>query len=98
MAAEPLNLILVSFLCCLVIADGILTYEILCRGGKELNPVVRWAIEKLGIVEGLVLTRMVLVLVFIVSVQSMPAWGFFALIVFYAFVIAHNAKQLIGDR
>jgi hypothetical protein len=60
--------------------------------------VVRWAIEKLGIVEGLVLTRMVLVLVFIVSVQSMPAWGFFALIVFYAFVVAHNAKQLMGDK
>lgn len=98
MATEPLSLILVSFLCCLVIADGILTYEILCRGGKELNPVVRWVIEKCGIVEGLVVTRMILVLIFIVSVQSMPTWGFFALNVFYAFVVAHNAKQLMGDE
>lgn len=98
MAAEPLNLILVSFLCCLVIADGILTHEVLYRGGKELNPVMRWIIEQLGVVEGIVITRMILVLVFIVSVQSMPTWGFVVLNVFYSFVIAHNAKQLMGDE
>ncbi len=98
MVEESLNIILASFLCCLVIADGILTHEILYRGGKELNPVMRWVFEQIGVVEGLVISRMVLLLIFIAAVQSMPTWGFVMLNVLYAFVVAHNAKQLMGDK
>jgi hypothetical protein len=97
MAAEPMSLILLSFLCCLVVADGILTHEILRRGGREMNPVLRKLFEKIGVVEGLVLSRAMLIMVFIASLNSMPVLGWVALNVFYAFVVAHNAKQLMGD-
>ena len=95
MVAEPINLILASFLCCLVVADGILTHEILARGGRELNPVLRWLFEKIGVVEGLVLSRSMLILVFIAAVESAPIWVFAVLNVVYAFVVAHNAQQLM---
>jgi hypothetical protein len=97
MAAEPMSLILMTFLCCLVVADGILTHEILRRGGREVNPVLRKLFEKIGIIEGLVLSRAMLIMVFIASLNAMPVIGWFALNVFYAFVVAHNAKQLMGD-
>jgi hypothetical protein len=97
MATEPMSLILVTFLCCLVVVDGLMTHEILRRGGRELNPVLRKLFEKIGVVEGLVLSRMMLIMVFIASLNSMPVLGWVTLNVFYAFVIAHNAKQLMGD-
>lgn len=97
MVAEPMSLILLSFLCCLVVVDGLLTHEILRRGGRELNPVLRKLFEKIGVVEGLVLSRAMLIMVFIASLNTMPTIGWFALNVFYAFVIAYNAKQLMGD-
>lgn len=98
MVAEPLNLILASFLSCLIVADGILTYEILRRGGRELNPVLRWLFKKIGVAEGIVLSRLVLLAIFIVAVPNSPVWLFVVFNVFYAFVVAHNAKQLMGDE
>jgi hypothetical protein len=97
MVTEPMSLILLSFLCCLVVTDGVLTHEILRRGGRELNPIMRKLFEKVGVVEGLVLSRMMLVMFFVAALPTMPVIGWFALNVFYAFVIAHNAKQLMGD-
>ena len=98
MVAEPLNLILASFLSCLIVADGVLTYEILRRGGRELNPVLRWLFEKIGVAEGIVLSRLVLLIIFIVAIQNSPVWLFVVFNIFYAFVVAHNAKQLMGDK
>ena len=97
MAAEPISLILMVFLCCLVVVDGILTHDILRRGGRELNPILRKMFEKVGIAEGLVLSRAMLIMVFIASLNTMPVIGWFVLNVFYAFVVAHSAKQLMGD-
>jgi hypothetical protein len=97
MDAEPMSLILLSFLCCLVVADGLLTHEILRRGGKELNPVLRKLFERIGVVEGIVLSRAMLIMVFIASLNTMPIVGWVVLNVLYAFVVAHNAKQLMGD-
>lgn len=37
----------------LQIADAVTTKRVLERGGRELNPVVRWLIEKLGVTGGL---------------------------------------------
>ncbi len=92
-----MSLILLSFLCCLVVADGLLTHEILRRGGKELNPVLRKLFERIGVVEGIVLSRAMLIMVFIASLNTMPIVGWVVLNVLYAFVVAHNAKQLMGD-
>ena len=98
MVAEPLNLILASFLSCLIVADGVLTYEILRRGGRELNPVLRWLFEKIGVIEGIVLSRLILIMIFIVAIPNSPVWLFVLFNIFYAFVIAHNAQQLMGDK
>jgi uncharacterized protein YacL len=97
MATQAMTLTLVMFLCCLVVADGLLTHEILRRGGRELNPIMRKLFEKIGAVEGLILSRMVLVMFFIAALPTMHVIGWVALNVFYAFVVAHNVKQLMGD-
>ena len=98
MVTEPLTLVLVASLCCLVIADGVLTYEILRRGGKELNPVMRWIFEKLGVIEGIVVSRLVMLATFGFAAQVIPAWAFLVLFAFYAFVITHNVNQLKKDK
>jgi hypothetical protein len=53
--------------------------------------------EKIGVVEGLILSRMMLVMFFIAALPTMHVIGWVALNVFYAFVVAHNVKQLMGD-
>lgn len=41
-------------------ADGILTYRIIKAGGRELNPVVRWMMDRAGIVPALVIPKALL--------------------------------------
>jgi hypothetical protein len=44
-------------LMCLLAVDTVLTKKILSFGGRELNPLVRWFMERFGIVGGLVLVK-----------------------------------------
>lgn len=42
------NLILASITVLLAVADILLTNRILAAGGKELNPVMRWCMDRCG--------------------------------------------------
>ena len=51
-------MILYALLVALASADGLTTYKIIQAGGYEKNPVVRWLIEKMGLVPALVWSRL----------------------------------------
>jgi hypothetical protein len=43
----------------LIAADGWTTYRILRSGGRELNPVIKWLVERIGLLPALIVTRAV---------------------------------------
>ena len=72
----------------LAIADARLTWLILRRNnGKELNPVIRWAIEKLGLVPALVAKSVPLIALGFYSSEAtlMILIGIYAAVVLWNF-------------
>lgn len=76
------------------IVDAITTIKILERGGKELNPAMAWLFEKMGVIEGLFVVKTVICSVFYIWMESIPAWGFLAIIGLTGAVVYHNILQL----
>ena len=75
----------------LQIADAYTTYRILSEGGKELNPAMRWVMDKLGIVQGLALMKLLTIgAVAVVYNETLTFW----LSVFYAGVVGWNTYSL----
>lgn len=74
----------------LIVADVVLTRRVVQAGGRELNPVIRWAIGSFGLTTGLVLGKVpaILALYFIRDWQ-LPATA----CVIYSAVVAWNAYQ-----
>lgn len=73
-------------------ADGFLTWRILRAGGRELNPLVKFFMDRLGFVPGLVVAKLVPVAVAIyVHGQLVPLLVIAAV---YAWVVLHNWRQL----
>lgn len=72
-------------------ADIYTTYTLLSSGGRELNPVMRWAMDKLGMVRGLVIMKLLTVgLVVVLFNEALTFW----LCIFYAGVVGWNTYQL----
>lgn len=73
------------------------------RGGKELNPVMRWAIGELGLEEALAIIKfLVLVVVWFLTVGgwfegSDVKWLYY-LHVMYAFIVSWNVYQILKTR
>ena len=75
----------------LQVADIYTTYTLLSSGGRELNPVMRWVMDKLGRVQGLVLMKLLTVgLVVAVFDDALTFW----LCVYYTGVVGWNTYQL----
>lgn len=68
-------MILAILLTILQIFDGWTTYKIIKRGGKELNPIVRSLIERLGLYQGLLVAKgFAVALGWVLVLFSAPAW------------------------
>lgn len=74
--------------------DAYTTLQILAKGGKELNPVMNWVFDKLGIVNGVVMVKCFIILLFLWAIDLIPVWVFILMIGIYSFVVAHNLRQL----
>ena len=75
----------------LQIADSLTTVHILKDGGREANPFLNWAFQKIGI--GATLTIIKVVTVSIVFV-AWNEWLLFVLDVFYCGVVGWNSYQI----
>ena len=94
-----LNLILALIVAVLQVGDGVTTIRNLRRpGGKEHNPLVRWLIERFGMVpalvgKGIVVSAIAVALALYVPGQStMVALALLA--AFYAFIVAGNIRRM----
>ena len=89
-------MIALAIFAALQVADVTLTTLILRRGGRELNPAMRWLMEKLGIVPGLALPKVVLIGVFCALMNYPGAGTAIALAsALYAGVVAWNLKEFL---
>lgn len=88
--------ILLALLIILQYYDGLTTYRLLSRGGRELNPVVRWCIDRFGLLNGLILVKgnIALLITWTTLVGLMPVWILAGLCLLYVAVVYHNFTEL----
>lgn len=80
------------------IADAALTALILKRGGWELNPIMRWAMGRIGVVPTLFATKVVICAAIFLVLPLMWTWVMFLLCLWYVWVCGWNASQYIKLR
>lgn len=76
------------------VADAVLTERILRKGGRELNPVMRWAMEKIGVIPALGIGKAVAVALVAVFAQEVME-AMIALCVLYAGIVANNIRVMV---
>lgn len=79
-----------ALLTALVVADGWLTHALVKRGGRELNPLVRALIARVGLVPALVATRLV-ALGAALAADAIAV----ALVIVYALAVGWNIAQVL---
>jgi hypothetical protein len=78
----------------LQVADVWTTYKCITSGkGKEANPVMKWIMDKLGLLEGLVLLKIVGTVV-VVGLLSQFIEALILLNCFYSYIVYNNWKIL----
>lgn len=82
---------LILLFAALQVSDAVLTLLILRDGGRELNPIMRWLMDKVGIVPALVWVKIGLIVAVAVWVQSV--WLLVAFVAIYIAVVAFNARN-----
>lgn len=75
------------------VVDVYLTLKILKRGGRELNPIMRVAMERLGQKQALIGVKLLVLGALYLVLPQVPEWALWGLIGIYVLVVAHNARQ-----
>ena len=83
---------LFAVLVALNVVDAYLTLKVLKRGGRELNPLLRWAMQEVGAKPALIGFK-VLMLGVIYWLLPVPDFVLMILIGIYALACWHNARQ-----
>lgn len=78
----------------LQVADSALTVLVINGGGRELNPIIRWLMDKLGMIPALAVTKAFLIAY--LAWASIPALTIGACAV-YAAVVAWNLKEYLEN-
>ena len=90
-----LSYALLAFLILLQIVDVFTTRRILLAGGRELNPVMRWLVRKLGLMPSLITSKAAVFAAcyFIL----LPYWWVLALLcIFYTGIFLFNLRAMKG--
>lgn len=89
---------LVFLLIALNVADVHTTYKIISKGGIELNKVVKWLIDRLGLLKGLSASKIILLPLIVIELYFEPRgfdYGVMSLVcAWYAWVVYHNIKEM----
>ena len=78
----------------LQVADGWTTVTALNMNGRELNPWLNYLFRKFGVIQTLLVSK--LLSITIVGMLVYDHWAVWFLVVVYTFVVAHNLKQIKG--
>lgn len=78
----------------LQVADGWTTVTSLNMNGRELNPWLNYLFRKFGVIQTLLVSK--LLSITIVGMLVYDHWAVWFLVVVYTFVVGHNLKQIKG--
>ena len=78
----------------LQVADGWTTVTALNMNGRELNPWLNYLFRKFGVVQTLLVSK--LLSITIVGMLVYDHWAVWFLVAVYTFVVGHNLKQIKG--
>ena len=87
-------IILAILLIALNIFDSYSTYKILRAGGKEVNPVMNFLIQKLGLVWALVISKLLVLVCISVLVWLEIVYLLVILVCIYAYVAVNNFREI----
>jgi len=90
-----MTVILFALFCLLQTLDVVLTLKVLRQGGRELNPIMVWAIKQVGAEKALIVTKLALVGIVYLSPLSIVVLVVLDLI--YLGVVGWNCKELYGS-
>lgn len=81
----------------LQLLDGVTTHYALTKlNSKEINPLARYLMDKIGIVPSLALLKTAVVSVFVV--YSYPLWFYAAVVALYTGVVGNNAYVIYKSK
>ena len=78
----------------LQVADGWTTVTALNMNGRELNPWLNYLFRKFGVIQTLLVSK--LLSITIVGMLVYDHWAVWFLVAVYTFVVGHNLKQIKG--
>ena len=78
----------------LQVADGWTTVTALKMNGRELNPWLNYLFRKFGVIQTLLVSK--LLSITIVGMLVYDHWAVWFLVAVYTFVVLHNLKQIKG--
>lgn len=85
--------IYIVILLILQVLDGATTYYGITKAGaQELNPAVKWAMDKAGIIPAIAMMKAAVCLVLLLIV--LPPWMYWCLIALYVAVVGNNVYQI----
>jgi len=87
---------MIAFLLLIVlqVADGWTTVTALNMNGRELNPWLNYLFRKFGVIQTLLVSK--LLSITIVGMLVYDHWAVWFLVAVYTFVVGHNLKQIKG--
>jgi hypothetical protein len=88
------TLILFGIFVVLQALDALLTLHILSRGGRELNPVMAWAMDRVGPATALATMKLALVVAVFAVLPWLPVWTLIVLCLAYTAIAVWNRYQL----
>jgi len=78
----------------LQLADALSTLRFLELGGREFNPLLRWAFARWGAFRVLVLVKCAVVLALALQGPRLPDWALVVAMLGYVAVVAHNLRVI----
>ena len=88
------NEILFALLVCLNLFDVYTTVRVLRQGGTEMNPVMAWAMDKVGVIPGLLIPKIVVLGAMGFYLEELPSMVMFGLCCFYVLLVLHNYEKI----
>ena len=89
-----MNVILFLILCALQVADVRTTLTFLPLGGKELNPIARWLMEKFGVKPGLIGAKVAAMAIILAGLDYLPGWALLPACMVYVAVVWNNLRLI----
>ena len=90
--------VLLALIIILQLLDAWTTFRVLEQGGREMNPLLAWAMSGIGVTLALVIAKGTAIAAFIIAYLLAPATVFMVMAagiaVVYAWVVWHNWGQL----